>query len=152
MIVEFFHSARSSVVETTNFGRLFILSANPASSFLEGQADAKTSYVTLPKRCASAVNNSSCLNFPISSLINWKTHFSGASATPSNETNSVTITFLISFSPLFVFRIQHRYCSVYPYNEQGFLFRTVCCGSSCRLTRARSATAGESELNLQWKC
>ena len=39
--VELLHEASLSVLETTNFAMLFILSAKPVSSVLEGQASAK---------------------------------------------------------------------------------------------------------------
>jgi hypothetical protein len=38
-----FHSASASVMEATNFGMLFMRSANPSSSVIPGQAAAKCS-------------------------------------------------------------------------------------------------------------
>src|SRR5215211_597902 len=107
--VELFQSASSSpsVVETTYLGMEFILSANPASSVIDGQALAKPSYVTRPSSCASAAISSSSLNLsPSSPRLNSKDHPAcsnsspppGASMTPSRETNSVTTTLPISSS------------------------------------------------------
>jgi hypothetical protein len=39
--LQLFQSAVSNVVETTYLGMLFILSANPMSSFMDGHAAAK---------------------------------------------------------------------------------------------------------------
>ena len=43
MIVELFHSARSSVLETTYFGMPFIFSPNSPVPCMVGQAEAKPS-------------------------------------------------------------------------------------------------------------
>src|SRR5918912_3399679 len=89
-----FHSASCSVLEATYLGRLFILSANPTSSVMEGQTAANSWYVTRPSSRAPLANSSSNLYFPISSCQNGGCHSPGASMTPSRVTNSETITLL----------------------------------------------------------
>ena len=99
MTVELFHSAFSSVAETTYFGIEFIRSAKPTSSVTDGHAAANPSYVTRPSSCASAAMCSSNLNLsPSAPRLNLNVHPAcskspagpGDSNTPSSETNSVT--------------------------------------------------------------
>src|SRR5918996_3970715 len=97
--VELFHSGSLSVEETTYLGIPLNLSAN--SPPRPGQASAKPSYVTRPRRSASVAIVSSSLNFsPSSPRLNLKlqplcsksSDPPGSSNTPSAETNSVTTT------------------------------------------------------------
>src|SRR5438093_3603874 len=86
---ELFHSSFFKVLEATCLGMLLNRSANPSGSFRPGQAAAKPSYVTRPRRSASEEKVSSCLNFPISSFQYGKDHFSGDSTTPSSDMKRV---------------------------------------------------------------
>src|SRR5437879_11173366 len=89
MRCELFQSSFFNVLEATYFGMLLKRSANPSGSFRPGQAAAKPSYVTRPRRRASEAKVSSDLNFHSASSPNWNVHFSGDSTTPSNDMNSV---------------------------------------------------------------
>src|SRR2546422_6662989 len=86
---ELFHASFFKVLDATNFGMLLNRSANPSGSFRPGQAAAKPSYVTRPRRRASEAKVSTALNFQSASSPNWNVHFSGDSTTPSNDMNSV---------------------------------------------------------------
>src|SRR5918996_3409189 len=94
--VVLFHSGFSRVEETTYLGMLLNLSANSPSR--AGQAPAKLSYVTRPRRRASVSSVSWSLNwFPSSPRSKANDHPGylnssppGACITPSSDTNSVT--------------------------------------------------------------
>src|SRR6266511_2463101 len=99
-------SGSSSVLEATYFERLFIRSANPSSSFLEGQAAAKPSYVTRPRSRASLAKSCSCWTCASSSFqyalcqppCSSSPEPPGSCMTPSSVRYSTATTFLISSS------------------------------------------------------
>src|SRR5207237_9530995 len=87
---ELFHFTSLRVLERTYLGRLFMRSAKPPGSVLEGQAAAKVSYVARPRRSAPLAKTSWLLNFIISSFMYGTDHFSGASIAPVWERHLVT--------------------------------------------------------------
>jgi hypothetical protein len=70
--------ASSKVVAATYLGRLFIRSAKPCSSVMDGQAAATPWEVTSPRSSASLANSSSSLNVIASSLQNGKDQSPGS--------------------------------------------------------------------------
>src|SRR2546421_5046617 len=86
------HSTLSSVEETTYLGMLFIFSANPASSVMDGQAAANPSYVLRPSSKASLACSSASLNSAASSLKKGPDQWPGSSKTPSSDKYSVATT------------------------------------------------------------
>src|SRR4051794_37750557 len=90
MIVELFHSAFSSVLETTYFGIALNLSANGSPERC-GHAAAKPSYVTRPSSIASWSVTISSLSSPVSSLWNAPDQRCGSSTTLSSVMKQMVV-------------------------------------------------------------
>src|SRR3954447_12651116 len=90
MIVELFHSAFSSVLETTYFGIALNLSANGSPERC-GHAAAKPSYVTRPSSMASCSVTISSLSSPVSSLWNVPDQRCGSSTTLSRVMKQMVV-------------------------------------------------------------